>query len=105
MPEPPRRHPVASAAIAAIVVAGVHTALVWWLWMHVNPYVPASFGISAAVALTAVIGPGFFFALNLGFLVVFALNAAYLTIIFWMAGAWWRRRAGQALRPARPADR
>jgi hypothetical protein len=105
MAKPTRRHRVANAAIAAVVVAGVHAGLVWWLWMHFNPYVPESLGVRATMALTAVIGPAFFFALNLGFLVVFALNAAYLTMIFWMAGGWWRRRAVQDLHTARPNDR
>ena len=105
MTEPTRIHPVSKAAAAAVVVAGAHTILVWWLWMHVNPYVPASLGLRAIVALTAVLGPAFFFALNLGFLVVFLLNAAYLTLIFWLASTLWRRIAGGILPAARPNDR
>ena len=97
MTELARSHQVAKAAAAAVLVAGAHAGLVWWLWMHVNPYVPASLGVRAALALTAVIGPAFFFALHRGFLVVFVLNAAYLTMIFWLAGAVWRRRAGRVL--------
>ena len=96
MTEPIRSHALIKAAVVAVLVAGAHTGLVWWQWRHFNPYVPASLGIRATLALTAAIGPAFFFALRLGFAVVFVLNAAYLTTIFWLAGALRRkRRAGQ----------
>ena len=98
MSEPKQVRAVAKAAVAGVVMAGLHTTFVWWLWLHINPYAPTSLGMRATVAATAVIGPAFFFALNFGFLVVFVLDAAYLTIVFWLASVWWRRRrAGRAL--------